>query len=220
MVLDAVRREPAAGKAEQLVVLLHGIGADGYDLIDLAVPWTQGLPQAAFLAPHAPNPYDGAPQGRQWFSILDRTPGVLIAGARRAVAPLLETVDAELARLGLEPDQVALAGFSQGAMMALHAGLQRRPAPQAVLAYSGAWIPPERVETATPVLLVHGEADEVVPWQRSLDAERALRALGVSVETLWRPGLGHGVDDAGLALGGLFLQRAFSDPEREAMKIY
>ncbi len=210
MVLEAVRRNPAAGKAEQLIVLLHGVGADGHDLIDLAVPWTKGLPQAAFLAPHAPHPYDGAPYGRQWFSILDRTPGVLLAGARRAAVPLLATVDAELARLGLGPEAVAFAGFSQGAMMALHAGLGRRPPPRAVLAYSGAWIPSERVETATPVLLVHGEADEVVPWQRSLDAERALRTLGVRVETLWRPRLGHAIDDAGLALGGLFLQRAFS----------
>lgn len=210
MVLDAVRQGPATGKAEQLIVLLHGVGADGHDLIDLAVPWTTGLPQAAFLAPHAPYPYDGAPQGRQWFSILDRTPGVLLAGARLAAAPLLATVDAELARRGLAPEAVAFAGFSQGAMMALHAGLGRRPAPRAVLAYSGAWIPPERVETATPVLLVHGEVDEVVPWQRSLDAERALRRLGVPVETLWRPRLGHAIDDAGLALGGLFLQRAFS----------
>jgi phospholipase/carboxylesterase len=211
MVLEAVRQEPATGKAQQLIVLLHGVGADGYDLIDLAVPWTKGLPQAAFLAPHAPEPYDAAPYGRQWFSILDRTPAVLAAGARRAMAPLLATIDAELALLGLGPEQVAFAGFSQGAMMALHAGLQRHPAPRAVLAYSGAWIPPERITAPPSVLLVHGEADEVVPWQRSLEAERALRRLGVPVETLWRPRLGHGIDDAGLALGGLFLQRAFSE---------
>jgi len=212
MVLDAVRQGPATGNAEQLIVLLHGVGADGYDLIDMAVPWTRGLPQAAFLAPHAPEPYDGAPFGRQWFSVLDRTPAVMIAGARRATIPLLETVNAELARLGLGPENVALVGFSQGAMMALHAGLQRSPAPRAVLAYSGAFIPPERLNPAPPpVLLVHGEADEVVPWQRSLQAEQALRGLGVPVEALWRPRLGHGVDDAGLAAGGLFLQRAFSE---------
>ena len=162
MVLEALRRGPASGQAEQLVVLLHGVGADGHDLIDLAVPWTKGVPQAAFLAPHAPEPYDGAPHGRQWFSLQDRTPGVLIAGARRAAAPLLATVDAELARLGLGPEAAAFAGF--------------RP---------------------------------VVPWRRSLDAERALRGLGVPVETLWRPSLGHALDEAGLALGGLFLQRAF-----------
>ena len=190
-------------------MLLHGVGADGHDLIDLAVPWTRGVPQAAFLAPHAPEPYDGAPYGRQWFSIQDRTPGVLIAGARRAAASLLATVDAELERLGLGAGAVAFAGFSQGAMMALHAGLGRRPAARAVLAYSGAWIPPERVEPA-PVLLVHGERDDVVPWQRSLEAERALRQLGLAVETLWRPALGHAIVDTGLALGGLFLLRAFS----------
>lgn len=212
MILDAVRRGPATGKAAQLIVLLHGVGADGYDLIDMAVPWTAGLPHAAFVAPHGPEPYDGAPYGRQWFSLRDRTPARMMAGARLAAPILWETVEAELARLDLAPDAAAFVGFSQGAMMALHAGLGHRPPPRAVLAYAGAWIPPDQV-TPAPVLLVHGQADEVVPWQRSLDAEKALTALGVPAETLWRPRLGHSLDEAGLAMGGLFLQRAFSDPE-------
>ncbi len=210
MVLEAVRREPATGKAEQLVVLLHGVGADGHDLIDLAVPWTKGLPQATFLAPHAPDPYDSAPFGRQWFSVLDRTPE---RAARRRTAGG-RAVAGDSGRRARTARPRAGGGGIRGVQPGRDDGAARR-AGKAPGAESGACVfwgvdSPERVETATPVLLVHGEADEVVPWRRSLDAERALRLLSVPVETLWEPRLGHAIDDAGLALGGLFLQRAFS----------
>ncbi len=212
MTLEAIRRGPAPGAAEQLVVLLHGVGANGQDLIDLAPSWAPALPHAAFVAFDAPEPYDGAPFGRQWFSLADRMPATILAGARRARPVLLEAIGAELARLGLPAERVAVMGFSQGAMMALFAGLQRDPAPACVLAYSGALLPVESANGA-PVLLVHGEADEVVPWQLGRDAERGLRALGVPVESLWCPGLGHGIDAAGLSAGGLFLQRSFARVE-------
>lgn len=211
--LSGPRWGPASkGQARQLVVLCHGVGADGHDLIDLAPRWAAALPDAMFVSPDGPEAYDGAPMGRQWFSLADRTPEVMQAGAKRA-APLLGAfIDAELARLGLGPDCVALAGFSQGAMMALYAGLRRRPAPRAIVAYSGALLPgPDLVGAgAPPVLLVHGEEDAVVPVERSRAAEQALRSLGIPVESLWCPRLGHGIDEAGLAVGGLFLQRAFA----------
>ena len=135
------------------------------------------------------------------------------AGAARA-RPLLDAfIDAELARLGLPPDGYALMGFSQGAMMALYAGLRRAVPPRAILAFSGALLAPGRLAeqrtNAAPVLLVHGEADEVVPAALSRGAEQALRAEGIPVESLFRPGLGHAIDDAGLAAGAAFLQRAF-----------
>lgn len=217
--LTGPRVPPQAGPpARQLIVLLHGVGADGHDLIDLAAQWAPALPHAAFASPNGPEPYDMIPPGmahfgRQWFSLQDRSPSVLEAGIVRARPRLDAFLDAELARLGLAPNAYALMGFSQGAMMALYAGLRRAVPPRAILAFSGALLAPEsllRLTAPPPVLLVHGEADEVVPWQRSLDAERALRLLGVPVETLWEPRLGHAIDDAGLALGGLFLQRAFS----------
>ena len=209
-----LRAGPASGLARQLVVLCHGVGADAHDLIDLASAWSDALPDAAFVAPNAPEPYDGAPFGRQWFSLQDRTPAVLEAGARRAAPILLATVETELARLGLPPDAVALMGFSQGAMMVLHAGLRRHPPPRAILAYSGAML--DRLEldaeiTGRPdVLLVHGKLDDVVPFACGPVAEAALRRVGVPVRTAWRPGLGHGVDDVGLMEGALFLQHVFS----------
>lgn len=211
--LDGPRWGPRQGAAQQLVVLCHGVGADGHDLIDLAPYWATALPQAAFVAPDGPQPCDAAPMGRQWFPLWDRAPAQLAAGAD-AAAPLLDAfIDAELMRLGLPAAAYALMGFSQGAMTALHVGLRRAVPPRAILAFSGALLAPERLAEATgrpPVLLVHGEADEVVPPVRSRDAAAALLAAGFPVESLFCPRLGHGIDEAGLSAGALFLQRAFS----------
>lgn len=219
--LDGLRWGPKSGPARQLVVLCHGVGADGHDLIDLAPAWAQALPDAQFVAPHGPDPYDGQVpggisegHGRQWFSLADRTPAALFAGASRA-APLLDAyIAAELERIGLPGDAVALMGFSQGAMMALHAGLRRRLPPRGLLAYSGALLEsPDLAAACTghpPTLLAHGEEDNVVPFARAAAAEAALRRIGIPVQTLWRPGLGHAIDDTGLSTGALFLQRLFS----------
>jgi phospholipase/carboxylesterase len=208
---------PKDGGAPRLIVLLlHGVGADGNDLIDLAPHWGQVVPQALFVAPHAPARYDmvppSMPAGQQWFSLADRTPSVLAAGVRRA-APL---VDALITRLctehGLAESHVVLMGFSQGAMTALFTGLRRAVPPAGIMAFSGSLIDPDslpaEITGRPPVLLVHGEADEVVPVARSQEAESALRAAGVPVEALYSPRLGHGIDDAGLSAGALFLQRA------------
>ena len=207
--LDGPRWGPKQGRAEQLVVLCHGVGADGHDLIDLAPWWAATLPQAAFVAPDAPEPYDAAPVGRQWFPLWDRTPAEMQAGADAASLLLGDFLDTELARLGLPADACALVGFSQGAMMVLHAGPRRVVAPRAILAYSGALLAPEllaQTPSRRPILLVHGEADEVVPASHSRAAECALRAAGFAVDSLFCPRLGHGIDEAGLAAGALFLQ--------------
>ncbi len=211
--LDGPRWGPKQGAARQLVVLCHGVGADGHDLIDLAPWWAAALPQAAFAAPDAPEPYDGAPVGRQWFSLRDRTPALIAAGAAAASRQLDGFLDAELARLGLPNDAYALMGFSQGAMTVLHAGPRRKVPPRAILAFSGALLATELLAATTarpPVLLVHGEDDEVVPAARSRDAAQALRDAGFPVESLFSPRLGHGIDEAGLSAGALFLQRAFA----------
>ena len=214
--LNGPRTGPAApGTPRQLVVLCHGLGADGYDLIDIAAAWKQAVPHAAFAAPDAPFPCDMAPMGRQWFSVADRTPALMEQGVRRAAGFLDGFIDAELARLALAADAYALMGFSQGAMTALFTGLRRAVPPRAILAYSGALIAPERLVAdlaakSVPVLLVHGEDDEVVPVSRSREAQAALLAAGVPTEALYCPRLGHGIDEAGLSMGGLFLQRAFS----------
>ena len=148
--LQATRWGPASGTAaRQLVVICHGVGANGQDLIDLAPHWGHALPDAVFAAPDAPEPYDGAPFGRQWWAIGDRDPARMTAGAA-AARPLLDAfIDGELTRLGLPADAYALMGFSQGAMMVLYAGLRRSTAPKTIMAYSGALIAPEQLAART-----------------------------------------------------------------------
>lgn len=208
--LDGPKFGPAAGgKPQSLVLLLHGLGADGNDLISLAPYWAPLLPNTEFVSPHAPFPCDMAPYGRQWFSLQDRTPAMMLAGVR-AAAPILDAfIDAELKKRGLGDDKLALVGFSQGTMMSLYVAL-RRPRPCAgVLGYSGALVGAEgligEVTSRPPVLLVHGEADPIVPFQAMAVAAAGLRAAGIAVETLARPGLPHSIDDAGLTKGGAFL---------------
>jgi phospholipase/carboxylesterase len=166
--LDGPRYGPASGGApRQLVVICHGVGADGHDLIDLAPTWARALPDAVFIAPDAPYPCDMGPTGRQWFSLADRTPARIEAGLRQLQPIFDHFVDAELARLSLPASAYALMGFSQGAMTVLFMGLRRAVAPRAIMAFSGALAAPEtlaaELTNRAPVLLVHGEADEVVP---------------------------------------------------------
>ena len=213
-VLDAIHWGPASKAApKQLVVLCHGLGADAYDLIDIAPTWGHTLPDAIFASVNAPDEHASG-FGRQWWSVGDRRPEIMAAGARNAAKHLDAFIDAELARLGLPPDAYALMGFSQGAMTVLFAGLRRAMAPRAILAFSGALIAPESLESEirnrAPVLLAHGEADGQVPVGRSRDAETELTRLQVPVETAYSPGLGHGIDDHGIAMAALTLQRAFA----------
>lgn len=220
MTLDGPRWGPRSkGKSQQLVVLCHGVGADGNDLIDLGPSFFgHALPDAAFVSPHAPFPFDQAPMGRQWFSLSDRTPAMMADGVRIAADHLMRFVTAELARLELPEDAFALMGFSQGAMTSLFAGLRRTPTPRAILAYSGALLSPEtlaaEIKGRPPVLLAHGEADPVVPVAASRQAEQVLTAIGVPVEAVYAPRLQHGIDEGGLAAGALMLQRAFSPAGR------
>jgi phospholipase/carboxylesterase len=191
-------------QARALVVFLHGLGADGNDLISLAPLLEPLLPDTAFVSPHAPFPCDMAPMGRQWFSLQDRDPDLLLAGVRNVAPSLNAFLDAELARHGLGDDRLALVGFSQGTMTALHT-LLRRPKPCAVIVgFSGALLKPEvlgeEIVSRPPVLLVHGDADPVVPFQALAAAEQALDLNGVPVAAYPRPGLQHGIDQEGLQL--------------------
>jgi len=208
--LDGPRFGPAAGgKPQSLVLLLHGLGADGNDLISLAPYWAKLLPHTEFVSPHAPFPCDMAPYGRQWFSLQDRSPNMILAGVK-AAAPILDAfIDAELAKRGLTDDKLALVGFSQGTMMALYVAPRRARAPAAIVGYSGALVGAEslatEVKSRPPVLLVHGDADPIVPFQAMAAAASGLRAAGLTVETLPRPGLAHSIDDEGLIRGGRFI---------------
>jgi phospholipase/carboxylesterase len=212
--LEAIHWGPASkAKPKQLVVLCHGLGADAFDLIDLAPSWQHACPDALFAAVHAPFQHDSG-YGRQWWSVADRSPAMMEAGVRSAATYLHGFVDAELTWLGLPADVYAIMGFSQGAMISLFTGLRHATAPRAILAFSGALIAPEtlaaELANRAPVLLVHGEADEAVPVSRSHDAETALLAAGVPVDAHYIPRLGHGIDETGISLGALALQKGFS----------
>jgi phospholipase/carboxylesterase len=156
------------GKPKQLVVLLHGYGSNGDDLIGLAPFFAQALPEAEFLSPNAPFPCEIAPFGFQWFGLEDRTPEMMLGGVRVAAQILEPFLDAELAKRGLTDRDLALVGFSQGTMMSLHVGPRRPNRIGGILGFSGSLIAPQllvdEIRSRPPILLVHGTADQVVPF--------------------------------------------------------
>ena len=212
--LDGPRVPAASGKAEQLVILSHGYGADGQDLIGLAPHWQRYLPTAAFVAPNAPERCEMQPMGYQWFPITGLNPAALLAGVESAAPALDAFIDQELDRHGLTDSQLALVGFSQGTMMSLHVGLRREKSPACIIGYSGTLAGPELLKqemtVKPPVLLVHGDADEMIPAQATIMAAQALGDAGLSAQWHVVPGLGHGIDPSGLDLGGRFLAEAFA----------
>ena len=217
--LDGPRLQPRSGAARQLVVFLHGYGADGNDLIDIGRTWQQYLPQAAFASPHAPEPCGQAPVGRQWFPLTLRDPSERWVGVNKAGPIVQRFLDAELGRHQLPSSALALVGFSQGTMMALHVGLRRALSPAAIVGYSGLLVlPPDgeieafaaEIKSRPPVLLVHGDRDDLIPPQALFQAAQGLAALGLAVEWHVSAGIGHGIDAEGLRHGGEFLARRFA----------
>ena len=214
--LNGPRLEPRTGAARHLVVFLHGYGADGNDLIEIGRAWQALLPHAAFVSPHAPEPCAQAPTGRQWFPLTFRSTEERWLGVNKACPALESFLDGELKRRALPPSALALVGFSQGTMMALHAGLRRPAAPAAIVGYSGLFVVPENVEpdafakevrSRPPILLVHGDRDDLIPVQALFHAAQALAALEIPVEWHISSGIGHGIDQEGLRHGGEFLAR-------------
>ena len=215
--LDGPRLAPAAGgAAKQLVVFLHGYGADGNDLIGLGREWARLLPHAAFVSPHAPEACGMAPMGRQWFDLTLGDMQAIALGVKRAAPALDAFIDAELKRLGLGARALALVGFSQGTMIALAVGLKRSPAPAAIVGYSGAFATVEALPkdpgSAPAILLIHGDMDEVIPVDALFIAREQLARAGLPVEWHVAQGIGHGIDGEGLRLGGAFLKQAFAAP--------
>ena len=207
---------PRAGATSprQLVVLLHGYGADGRDLIGLAQQMKTLLPEAAFVAPNAPEPCAQSAAGRQWFPLYSSDPDERWKGVNKAGPGLDAFLDAEMAKHRLDDARLALVGFSQGTMMALHVGLRRRRAPAAIVGLSGLLVSPEKllpsVATAPPpVLLTHGSEDDVIPLDALFMSAEGLAAAGVPCQWHMSAGVAHGIDEGALTHAALFLAAAF-----------
>jgi phospholipase/carboxylesterase len=203
----------SSGPPRQIVLLLHGYGSSGSDMITLAPAWQQRLPDALFLAPHAPQRTGGA--GYQWWALHDISPQALAAGAALAAPAIDEFIDRKLTQYGLTEADLAIVGFSQGTMMALHVGLRRPRQVAAVVGYSGMLTGGARLRgelvTKPPVLLVHGSHDPVVPAAALHATEHELKHLGIDVTTHVASGVGHSVDRVGLRLGLEFVARVLSE---------
>jgi phospholipase/carboxylesterase len=221
--------EPTTGKADSVVILLHGYGANGWDLLDLAKSWSTALPNTAWLCPHAPELLEGTSEGMeayQWFSLmgidtesrLERT---------RAVAPVvMDYVHAALEAYDIPSDKLILGGFSQGCMMALYSAyrfatpLVTKPL-GGVLGFSGRF--PHKPDWDTELihksrtLLLHGESDEVIPVSEFVQSRRELARLEIPHVAESEPFLGHGISERGLTLGGRFIQHCLSvSPEQDS----
>jgi phospholipase/carboxylesterase len=216
--INGPRVDAKNGKAKQLVVFLHGYGADGNDLIEIGRQWRGLLPDAAFVAPHAPEPCAMSPMGRQWFPLTMRDPDERWRGVVKARPVLDAFLDDELSKLGVDESRLALVGFSQGTMMALHVGLRRRRAPAAILGYSGVLVGPEQLAEATardskgappPILLAHGDQDQMIPFDALFDSAEALAKAEIPCQWHLSLGVGHGIDGGGLQHGGLFIAKGF-----------
>lgn len=211
-ILQGPRADAQTGKADSLVILLHGYGADGNDLFGIAQALAPHLPTTAFRSPNAPEPCAINPMGRQWFPIswLDGSPeSAMRDGAKRAAATLHAYLDEAMAEEGMTPDRTILIGFSQGTMMSLEVAL-RRDAPLAgVVGFSGRLVSDEDsgpITSKPPVLLIHGDRDDVVPVESLHEARTALAAEGVAVNWHISTGMAHGIAPDGLSLALAFIK--------------
>lgn len=209
----AYRKPLSGGKAKQLIVLLHGWGADGPNLIDIGDAIAPAFPDAHFISPNAPFVCEVNPYGFQWFSLIDRNPSKMLEGARTAAEILNRFLDEQLAALSLDNSKLALIGFSQGTMTALYTAVRRSPQIAGMVGFSGALIGADELALETkskpPICLIHGTIDDVVPYASMKAAEDALANVGIKPQTHSRPNLGHGIDMEGIRIAAAFLQDKF-----------
>jgi phospholipase/carboxylesterase len=213
-VLNAERREPISGETRSVVVFLHGYGANGADLLGLADPLGEHLPDTLFIAPDAPEACAGSPMGYQWFPIpwIDNSSEEEAErGMNSAVEDLNAFLDALMVDEDVLPEQVVLFGFSQGTMMSLHVAPRREDAIAGVVGFSGRLLSPEsladEVVVRPPILLVHGDADDVVPVQSLPDAADALQKAGFEeVFAHIMKGTAHGIAPDGLSVALAFMR--------------
>lgn len=208
--LDGPSHGPqSGGKPKQLIVLLHGYGADGEDLIGLAPVLAPLMPDAVFHAPNAPERCDGNPMGYQWFPINRLDPASRLTGTRQAAPYVDAFLDEKFTQYGLDETKTVLIGFSQGTMMSLYVGLRRATPLAGIVGFSGALAGPEvlkdEIKSRPPILLTHGDADEMLPYQLTEQAAIELQKNGVEVAVNISPGVGHGIDQTALSHAARFL---------------
>ena len=201
----------SGGKPEKIVMMLHGVGSNGQDLIGLAPYLSQALPHVLFLSPDAPYPYDMAGFGHQWFSLREYTPAAMLAGIQKSAPLLNDYIDDILAEYELKDSDLALLGFSQGTMMSLYTAPRREKPIAGILGYSGALLGGEEMGNPSihkiPICLIHGEEDSVLPISRYHDAKHQLESAGFMVDGHVVPGLPHSIDETGIRKGIAFLQK-------------
>ena len=209
-------QDPAAGGApKSLVILLHGYGSNGEDLIGLTPYWTQDLPNTVFVSPDAPNQCEMG-FGFQWFSLQSWAPLSLLAGAEAATQWLNGFIDDQMKAYNLPASKVALVGFSQGTMMSLYVAPRRAEKLAGVVGYSGGLIGGEGLIgqsniSRPPIYLVHGEMDTVVPVGAFFHAKETLKQAGFDVSGHTTQGMGHSIDEQGIHEGGAFLKKCFEN---------
>ena len=210
-------QEPANGGIKNIVIMLHGVGSNGQDLISLAPYLGKYVPNTVFISPDAPFACDmvpaGYPNAYQWFSLQDRDPKVLLDGVNEAFPHVEHFIEAQLERYNLSADKLALLGFSQGTMTSLHTAPRLKDKIAGVLGYSGAllWDKNSKLDDLhkMPVHLIHGEADDVLPVSMWKDAKDTLISKGFEVSGHTTPYLTHSIDQDGIDSGGKFLKSIF-----------
>ena len=212
--IDVPRLGPKSGHAKKLVILFHGYGSNGHDLIGLAQAWAPLLSDdIAWVSPNAPQNVPGAPNGYQWFPISSMDLNAMTAGARSAHVSTESFCYSELQRWGLRECDLVLVGFSQGTMMALHTGLRFKTSPAGILGFSGALPAPESLKTEMvckpPIFLIHGDADDVLPVDMTFLAAQSLSGAGHGAQFHISQGVPHSIGQDGLELGGRFIKSAF-----------
>jgi phospholipase/carboxylesterase len=211
MDLKTYKRAPQSGeKAKSIVFLLHGLGANGMDLLGLADYWQQVLPDTVFVSPDAPFPCDMAPVGYQWFSLQDRSPQSMLAGIQNADPILQDYISKTLKEYDLTEDKAVLVGFSQGTMMSLYTAPRRGAKFAGVLGYSGALLGEAELSGSNvqkmPICLIHGDSDDIVPVMAYHHAKQVLENNGFMVNGGIHRNLMHGIDEAGIREGADFLR--------------
>ena len=207
--LNGPRMPPArGGKADALVIFLHGYGSNGADLISLAPFWADKLPGAAFVSPNAIENVPQAPGGYQWFPISNLDPHLMEQGAKNAALSVDRFIDRELEKHGLDESRLVLVGFSQGTMMALYTGLRRAKPVAGILGFSGVLVGrrlKDEMKSKPPVLLVHGDRDPTIPIAAMFDSAEQLAAADHGAQWHVSYGVPHSIGQDGLDLGGAFL---------------